>query len=100
MSSPLPAILALLTGVAGWFYLFFSRAAHRLAGVEDDRLNRRRVRLRPIGGGGTRRAAPRLLPGGLPPPPPGRRRRFSSGRRGALSCLSSAGGRATGRVSP
>ena len=46
----LPAILALLTGVAGWFYLFFSKAAHGLAGIEEDRLNRRRVRLRRVGG--------------------------------------------------
>ena len=48
---PLAAILALLTGVAGWFYLFYSRAGHHLAGVEDERLNRRRIVLRRVGGG-------------------------------------------------
>jgi hypothetical protein len=48
--SYLPAILALLTGVAGWFYLFYSRAAHGLAGYERDRLNVRRIRLRRVGG--------------------------------------------------
>ena len=48
--SPLPAILALLTGVAGWFYLFYSRAALGLAGIEQERLNRRRIRLRRFGG--------------------------------------------------
>ena len=47
---PLPTIFALLTGVAGWFYLFYSQAAHRLSGIEDKRLNRRRVRLRRAGG--------------------------------------------------
>lgn len=47
---PLAVILALLTGVAGWFYLFYSRAAEGLADVEDERLNRRRARLRRVGG--------------------------------------------------
>ena len=47
----LAAILALLTGVAGWFYMFYSQAAARLGAVEDERLNRRRVRLRRVGGG-------------------------------------------------
>ena len=50
MTLALPAILALLTGVAGWFYLFYSRAAHGLAALEDQRLNRKRVRLRRAGG--------------------------------------------------
>lgn len=48
---PLTAILALLTGVAGWFYLFYSRAGQHLTGIEDDRLNRRRIALRRVGGG-------------------------------------------------
>jgi UDP-N-acetylmuramyl pentapeptide phosphotransferase/UDP-N-acetylglucosamine-1-phosphate transferase len=48
--SPLPAILALLTGVAGWFYLFYSRAAQGLSGIEQERWNRRRIGLRRIGG--------------------------------------------------
>jgi hypothetical protein len=44
------ALFALLTGVAGWHYLFFSRAAARLAGIEEQRLNDRRMRLRRVGG--------------------------------------------------
>jgi len=47
---PLTAILALLTGVAGWFYLFFSAAARRLSGIEHHRANRWRVRLRRVNG--------------------------------------------------
>jgi drug/metabolite transporter (DMT)-like permease len=46
----LPGIFALLVAVAGWFYMFYSRAAQRLAGVENQRLNRRRVLLRRAGG--------------------------------------------------
>ena len=46
----LAGIFALLTGAAGWYYLFYSRAAHRLAGIEDQRLNERRVALRRVGG--------------------------------------------------
>ena len=46
----LAGIFALLTGAAGWFYLFYSRAAQRLAGIEDQRLNDRRIALRRVGG--------------------------------------------------
>lgn len=46
----LPAILALLTATAGWFYMFHSKAAEGLADVEERRLNLRRVRLRRVGG--------------------------------------------------
>lgn len=46
----LAGILALLTGAAGWFYIFYSRAAHRLSAIEDQRLNDRRVALRRVGG--------------------------------------------------
>lgn len=46
----LPGIFALLVAAAGWFYMFYSRAAHRLAGLEDQRLNRTRVLLRRVGG--------------------------------------------------
>lgn len=46
----LAGIFALLTGAAGWFYLFYSRAAERLSGVEDQRANGRRVALRRAGG--------------------------------------------------
>jgi hypothetical protein len=50
----LPGILSLLIAVAGWHYLFYSRAAHRLGrqagGLEDDRSNRQRIRLRRMNG--------------------------------------------------
>jgi hypothetical protein len=46
----LPNTLALLIGVAGWFYLFYSRAAHKLTGVEDAKINARRIMLRRIAG--------------------------------------------------
>ncbi len=47
---PLATVFALLTGAAGWFYLFYSRAAQGLAGIEQERINRLRVGLRRIGG--------------------------------------------------
>ncbi|MDB5290239.1 MAG: hypothetical protein JWL69_1480 [Phycisphaerales bacterium] len=50
MPSALPAILALLTGSAGLYYLFYSRAAERLAHIEADHANTRRVRLRRANG--------------------------------------------------
>ena len=46
----LSTILALMIGIAGWYYLFYSRAAEKLAGVEPHRLNRLRVWLRRAGG--------------------------------------------------
>ena len=46
----LATILSLLIATAGWHYLFYSKAAQRLTGVEEERLNRRRVRLRRVGG--------------------------------------------------
>ena len=46
----LPGILALLIAIAGWFYMFYSRAAANLGGVEDAALNERRIRMRRIGG--------------------------------------------------
>jgi UDP-N-acetylmuramyl pentapeptide phosphotransferase/UDP-N-acetylglucosamine-1-phosphate transferase len=46
----LPAMFAFVVGAAGWFYLFYSRAAHKLEGVEDPVLNQRRIRLRRVGG--------------------------------------------------
>jgi len=45
-----PAILALLTGVAGWFYMFYSKAAEGLGQVEEQRINNHRIRLRRVGG--------------------------------------------------
>src|SRR2546423_13840120 len=47
---PLAGIFSLLTGIAGWFYLFHSRAATALADVEAEALNRQRIRLRRVGG--------------------------------------------------
>jgi hypothetical protein len=44
------AILALLIGVAGWYYLFYSKAAVRLAAIEGTGINQRRQRLRRING--------------------------------------------------
>lgn len=43
-------IFAGLSAAMGWYYLFYSRAAVKLEGVEVDRINRRRVRLRQTGG--------------------------------------------------
>lgn len=47
----LAAVFSLLIMIAGWHYLLYSRAAHKLGSVEDSRLNARRVRLRRAGGG-------------------------------------------------
>ena len=44
------AILALWAGVAGWYYLFYSKSARRLAPVEDPATNDRRHRLRRANG--------------------------------------------------
>jgi UDP-N-acetylmuramyl pentapeptide phosphotransferase/UDP-N-acetylglucosamine-1-phosphate transferase len=46
----LPAIFSLLVGAAGWYYMFYSKAAQRLESVEGQRQNRLRVRLRRVGG--------------------------------------------------
>ena len=43
---PLLAIFALLGGAIGWYYLFYSRAAENLGGIEDIRANRLRGLLR------------------------------------------------------
>jgi hypothetical protein len=43
-------IFAGLTAALGWYYLFYSRAAGKLEGVEAERINHRRVRLRRTGG--------------------------------------------------
>jgi drug/metabolite transporter (DMT)-like permease len=44
------SIFSLLVAAAGWYYMFYSRAASNLTGIEDERLNHRRQRLRQIGG--------------------------------------------------
>jgi Kef-type K+ transport system membrane component KefB len=48
--SYLPAIFALVVAAAGWFYMFYSRAAAKLHGIEPSATNRMRVRLRQVGG--------------------------------------------------
>ena len=50
MLNALPGIFAFLVGVAGWFYLFYSKAARNLQPIEDPALNRRRRRLRQANG--------------------------------------------------
>jgi hypothetical protein len=47
---PAAAALALLIGICGWYYLFFSKAVTRLGGIEDAATNRRRAILRRING--------------------------------------------------
>jgi O-antigen/teichoic acid export membrane protein len=44
-------ILALMVAGAGWYYIFYSRAAHRLAKLEDRRINLSRIRCRRAAGG-------------------------------------------------
>ncbi|HXE53802.1 MAG TPA: hypothetical protein VN541_12340 [Tepidisphaeraceae bacterium] len=43
-------IFALLTAAAGWYYMFYSRAARRLDRIEASERNTLRVRLRRLGG--------------------------------------------------
>ena len=50
MSSIAPSLLALLIGMAGWYYLFYSRAAHKLGTVEPDSANARRILFRRANG--------------------------------------------------
>jgi hypothetical protein len=46
----LPGVLAFLVLAAGWYYLLYSPAAARLAGIEQPRINALRVRLRRANG--------------------------------------------------
>lgn len=50
MGTALSSVFSLLVAAAGWYYMFYSRAATRLAGVEDDSANKRRQRLRQLNG--------------------------------------------------
>src|SRR5882724_107457 len=43
-------IFSLLVAAAGWYYMFYSRAAANLSSIEDQAINRRRLRLRRAGG--------------------------------------------------
>ena len=44
-------LFSLLIAAAGWYYMFYSRAAVNLSGIERHDINRKRHRLRQIGGG-------------------------------------------------
>lgn len=46
----LVGIFSLLVAAAGWFYMFYSQAAEKLAIIEQPDVNRRRVRMRRLGG--------------------------------------------------
>jgi drug/metabolite transporter (DMT)-like permease len=46
----LSSVFSLLVAAAGWYYMFYSRAATRLSGIEDEATNRRRHRLRRVNG--------------------------------------------------
>src|SRR5205814_4375262 len=50
MMTYLPAAFSLLVLAAGWYYLFYSPAAHRLSGMEQPHLNALRIRLRRANG--------------------------------------------------
>lgn len=50
MEKLLPSLFALLVGVAGWYYMFYSPAATSLAAIERPDVNRVRVLLRRLGG--------------------------------------------------
>jgi hypothetical protein len=50
MISALPAIFSLLVAAAGWYYIFYSSAATRLAPIEHTGINRMRIFLRRAGG--------------------------------------------------
>jgi len=43
-------IFSLLAGIAGWYYMFYSRAAQKLQRIEAGRLNALRIRLRRTNG--------------------------------------------------
>jgi hypothetical protein len=46
----LTSIFSLLVGAAGWYYMFYSRAALKLGGVEGERRSRVRHRFRQANG--------------------------------------------------
>jgi hypothetical protein len=46
----LAGILSLLIAAAGWYYMFYSRAAHQLSGIEGAAANRKRITLRRVNG--------------------------------------------------
>ena len=48
--SPLTTVFSFLVAASGWYYMFYSRAAANLNGIENDDINDRRQRLRRVGG--------------------------------------------------
>ena len=46
----LTSIFSLLVGAAGWYYMFYSRAALKLQGIEGEQRNRLRQRCRQANG--------------------------------------------------
>jgi hypothetical protein len=50
MLRPFCAIFSLFIAAAGWYYMFYSRAANRLSSMEDAHINAMRVWLRKING--------------------------------------------------
>jgi hypothetical protein len=51
MNSAVVGIFSLVCGIAGWFYLFYSKAAAKLAVIEPTPRNRLRIVLRRVCGG-------------------------------------------------
>jgi len=50
LAGMLAPLFALAVAAAGWYYMFYSRAAAGLRGVEEQPVNQRRIRLRRING--------------------------------------------------
>ncbi len=46
----LTGLFSLMISAAGWYYLLYSKAAHKLARIEDTAINTRRIMLRRFGG--------------------------------------------------
>jgi UDP-N-acetylmuramyl pentapeptide phosphotransferase/UDP-N-acetylglucosamine-1-phosphate transferase len=44
-------VVSFLSAAAGWYYLFYSREGSVLGGIENQRINHRRMQLRRVGGG-------------------------------------------------
>ncbi len=47
---PIATVFSLLIAAAGWYYMFYSRAAENLGAIEHHAVNLRRQRLRQING--------------------------------------------------
>src|SRR5690349_19902640 len=46
----LPAVFSMRVAACGWLYMFYSSAAQQLAGIENNAINQKRIRLRRVGG--------------------------------------------------